>query len=427
MLLVTQSMGGENENLRQAVARMTLENISLREDMEAERKFRDKIASAGHSTFSIDEFFGTIFEEVLNLMNSSRGSIALMSQNPLDEKNQFYLVAFNGVNDRSVGTRLISFDEGEKIRQALSFGQSLTINDIRRGHYTSSMIRPFYLGDKPVGAICISNKKDGKDFNSQDESKLGNCVAEIEGQIKNINAKREGFFNFLTCVEARDFYTAVHSVRVGALARIIADELRMNVREQRIIEEYGCLHDLGKLAIPDAILLKEGKLDEKEYEWMKEHPALGVHMLGRSSDTNTTDIGIGIVGFHHERWDGTGYPKRISGEEIPYEARIIAVADAFDAMNSNRTYRQRLEAQQIQRILSENKETQFDRHLSQLFLDVLPSIVYTQINDGEAGSLFHSPFCGQTMRILPGEFVATTRHRSEKFKGYFPCPDCLGD
>ena len=134
------------------------------------------------------------------------------------------------------------------------------------------------------------------------------------------------------------------------------------------LEVGGLFHDIGKIGIPDAILRKESKLTDDEYSEIKNHPAIGAHIL--SSATIFQDI-IPIVKHHHEKYDGTGYPGKLKGEDIPYLARIAAIADTFDAMTSKRSYRDSLPMDIVISEFERCRGTQFDPKLDDLFLDIL--------------------------------------------------------
>ena len=130
----------------------------------------------------------------------------------------------------------------------------------------------------------------------------------------------------------------------------------------------GLFHDIGKIGVPDALLLKEGKLTDDEYSEIKNHPSIGKQIL--SNATIFKDM-IPIVYYHHEKYDGTGYPERLKGREIPYFARITAVADTFDAMTSNRSYRKALPLDVVRAEIERCSGTQFDPDIAKVFLDIL--------------------------------------------------------
>ena len=130
----------------------------------------------------------------------------------------------------------------------------------------------------------------------------------------------------------------------------------------------GLFHDIGKIGVPDSILQKHSRLTDDEYSQIKNHPSIGAHIL--SSATIFKDI-IPIVKHHHEKYDGNGYPGKLKGDNIPYLARIVSIADSFDAMSSKRTYRDSLPVDIIISEFEKNKGSQFDPKITDVFLDIL--------------------------------------------------------
>ena len=169
-------------------------------------------------------------------------------------------------------------------------------------------------------------------------------------------------------VEAKDLYTRGHSDRVSEYSVLIGEKLGLSEDELKTLRIGGLFHDIGKIGIPDKILLKTEKLTDDEYSEIKNHPSIGAHILGASSVFNNI---IPIVKHHHERYDGRGYPSGLNGEEIPYMARIAALADTFDAMTSKRSYRNALELNVVVQEIERCKGTQFDPQISDIFLDIL--------------------------------------------------------
>ncbi len=169
-------------------------------------------------------------------------------------------------------------------------------------------------------------------------------------------------------VEAKDFYTRGHSDRVSEYSVLLGKYLNLPEETLNTLRIGGLFHDVGKIGVPDSILQKESKLTDNEYSEIKNHPSIGAHIL--STATIFHDI-IPIVKHHHEKYDGTGYPGRLQGENIPYLARIAAVADSFDAMTSRRTYRDSLPIDVVIAEFRKCKGTQFDPKLADVFLDIL--------------------------------------------------------
>ncbi len=169
-------------------------------------------------------------------------------------------------------------------------------------------------------------------------------------------------------IDAKDKYTRGHSVRVANYSREIARRMGKSERDQEKIYRAALLHDVGKIRIPDDIINKPGKLTEEEYAFIKLHPVSGYHIL--KSFTKDQMIATGAK-FHHERYDGKGYPNGLVGENTPEHARIIGVADAYDAMASNRSYRKALPQEVIRDELLAGKGTQFDPRIVEVMIKMM--------------------------------------------------------
>ena len=186
-----------------------------------------------------------------------------------------------------------------------------------------------------------------------------------ERDNKIINESIETFTGF---IDAKDPYTNGHSKRVAIYTRLIAKEFGYDGEELDRIYYIALLHDCGKIGVPDNILGKPGKLTSEEFEIIKSHTVRGGEIL--SSFKSLENAGEGAL-YHHERYDGKGYPEGRAGEDIPFIARMICVADSFDAMNSNRVYRNKLSKEQIINEIETNKGKQFDPKVADVFLSIL--------------------------------------------------------
>jgi HD-GYP domain-containing protein (c-di-GMP phosphodiesterase class II) len=169
-------------------------------------------------------------------------------------------------------------------------------------------------------------------------------------------------------IERRDPYTHGHSARVTILAAAIAERLGCSGTDLDAIHLGGPLHDIGKLTVPDEVLLKPGRLDEHELREIRAHPSAGVRLI---EGLRGLEPAIPCVLHHHERWDGSGYPSRLAGSAIPRPARILAVADAFDAMTSSRPYRAALPVAEALGEVDRCAGSQFDPEATGAFLAVL--------------------------------------------------------
>ncbi len=163
--------------------------------------------------------------------------------------------------------------------------------------------------------------------------------------------------NMVNAVEKKDTYTAGHTLRVTMYALSLAEELHLKPEELRAIVQGGLVHDVGKIKIPDGVLNKPGKLLPDERALIEKHPVYGYDMcrnLGFMKEE------LSIIRSHHEKWDGSGYPDKLKGNDIPFFARIVAVADVYDALTSERSYRKAWTHVKAMAYLKENKETHFD-------------------------------------------------------------------
>lgn len=179
---------------------------------------------------------------------------------------------------------------------------------------------------------------------------------------------REAVEALADTVDMRDPGTFQHSRRVAELAEAIARQLGLDPDQVELIRSAGRVHDIGKIAVPDAVLLKPGRLTDEEFALMKKHPVAGAEILDRFPEYRR---GRSIVLHHHERWDGKGYPAGLAGRQIPLGARIMAVADSFDAMTSSRPYREGMPVSKALAILREGRGTQWDPEVVDAALAIL--------------------------------------------------------
>ncbi len=176
-------------------------------------------------------------------------------------------------------------------------------------------------------------------------------------------------FALAKALEARDDNTSSHSLNVTRYSILLGEHLGLDEDELRALSQGALMHDLGKIGIPDNILKKPGDLDESEFEIIKQHPMMTSEIL----DTlETSDHFAAIARSHHERWDGTGYPDGLNGEDIPLLARIVAIADAWDAMTSNRVYRDAMNENIALDIFEREQDSgQWDPYLAGKFIKLI--------------------------------------------------------
>ena len=177
----------------------------------------------------------------------------------------------------------------------------------------------------------------------------------------------DSIVSFAAALEGRDGYTLGHGERVAALAILVGRQMRVPTPRLRAIAAGALLHDVGKIGIPDAVLHKRGPLTAEEHDVIKEHTVRGCTMISAAS---TGPIERAVVRHHHERWDGAGYPDHLAGEAIPLEARIVAVADVYDALRSNRAYREAHTREAAITMIAEGSGSQFDPRCAGALLTV---------------------------------------------------------
>lgn len=173
-------------------------------------------------------------------------------------------------------------------------------------------------------------------------------------------------------LELRDDQTGAHATRVTELALRLARRVAPELGDEPELEYGFLLHDIGKIGVPDSILLKPGTLDEHEFALMKRHVTLGQRILDEIPYLSGTASNIAAA--HHERWDGTGYPNRLRGNAIPLAARIFSIIDAFDAMTTDRPYRQALSTDHALREIEKQAGSQFDPHLAKTFVAMMHEV-----------------------------------------------------
>lgn len=214
------------------------------------------------------------------------------------------------------------------------------------------------------------------EHNSELESfqvKLEQKVAEQTEELRIQQSKIKTLFvqtvmALSDAVDAKDRYTSGHSKRVAEYSRLIAERMGKSKEEQDEIYRAGLLHDVGKIRIPAEIINKPGMLTDEEYDTIKIHPATGYHILRGISEDGYIAVG---AKYHHERYDGKGYPNGLAGEKIPEVARILGVADSYDAMASNRSYRNALPQEVVRAEIEKGKGTQFDPNITDIMLQLI--------------------------------------------------------
>ena len=256
--------------------------------------------------------------------------------------------------------------------EVISSGQSVIVCDVHEhpayvkvGYPMDSLMSvAMTMGDKVIGVINVSDKTNKEEFTTYN-LKLVSAIAAVAAvsleNTRHLSEVKDLYFSavksLVMAIDAKDPYTHSHSIRVSQLSAAVAEVLGFPHREVEDIRLAGLLHDVGKIGIPENVLLKTGKLTNDEWEIMKQHPLLSVQILEHFKPFQHISK---WVRCEHERHDGKGYPDGLAGDEIPIQSRIIAAADAFDAITSDRYYRKRRSDAVAIEILEGHSGTQFD-------------------------------------------------------------------
>lgn len=334
------------------------------------RKYMQTVATKPYKIIAVDDDQGIL--DSLKVVLKRNGYDLTTFQNPIDaieflKKESYDLLLLDFIMDELHGDQVV-----EEIRK---FDKNLYIL-LLTGH--KDLAPPLEtLKQLEIQGYC--EKSDNLDqlliliesaLKSVDQMHL---IGQINEELKEKNEELEKAYLdtigiLRQTVEAKDTYTRGHSDRVSEYSILIGKKLGLDENTIHILKIGGLFHDIGKIGIPDSILLKETKLDDEEYSQIKNHPSIGAHILG---DVSMFQDIIPIVLHHHEKYDGHGYPSQLKGDDIPLVARIAAVADTFDAMTSKRSYRNSLPLEDVIAEIERCKGTQFDPNIADIFLDIL--------------------------------------------------------
>lgn len=333
-----------------------------------------------NTPFDLDTILEMLMTLANQLINTDASSILLMDE----EKGQLYFAAATGIKKNEI--KKIYLKKGEGIAGWVAEnGKPLHIPDVSKdklfskkvdqmtGFTTHSVLAvPLKIEDKVIGVTEVVNKKKNKHFSSEDIELLE--ILSTAGALAIQKARLYQDLNELfisavraiaDAIEAKDPYTRGHCERMRRFSLIIAEGLNLSEKEKKDLELSALLHDLGKIGVPDTILLKNDKPTPEEWEILKKHPVIGEEILKEIKQLKNVLPG---VRYHHERYDGKGYPDGIAGENIPLMARILAVADSYDAMTSDRPYRKGLATDIAEQELIRLKGQQFDPQCIDIFL-----------------------------------------------------------
>ena len=344
---------------------------------------------AGHYLANVEkqeELLKNILTDTVAVLDAQRGAIALLS--PTTNKLVLKAIETGFESNSKLKPTNLRIPYSDTIAQrCMAKGESIlykssddskniegTTGSISEGVMESILCVVLRTPRKKLGILHLDRGPLQPNF-TKDDLKLADALAShVSSGIECamlLDKQRNLFLNTVTilaqAVELRDIYTGGHTNRVTAIAMLLAHEAKMNEDELEKIRTGTPLHDIGKIGIDDAILRKPSKLTAEESEIMKQHTTKGAAIVMLVPDL--IDI-IPIVRSHHERWDGKGYPDGLKGEKIPRIARVVAIADAMDAMVSDRPYRKGLPLEKAFEEIGKGRDTQFDPTLVDAFLNM---------------------------------------------------------
>lgn len=262
--------------------------------------------------------------------------------------------------------------------------KTILVND----RYYELIVRPIpYLHQKCVGyLLALVDRTSEIKYMNAVESYKTDLEREVDRQTEHISAMRDSLvLGMASMVESRDDSTGNHIKRTYAVMQVYAEKLKKHKKELGVTDEFldmvtraAPMHDLGKIAVDDVVLKKQSRFTPEDFELMKVHPAEGAkivrNILTGVEDSEFVRIAENVAHYHHEKWDGTGYPDGLKGEEIPLEARIMALPDVFDALASKRRYKEPLPYDVVFPMIKGTLGSHFDPRLGQLFIDCRPQL-----------------------------------------------------
>lgn len=355
------------------------------------KKFQDglnKILQAVPKIYQLQPIASILEEILVEIMSFVNSENAFILIDDVTDTNNGNKSIFRGIGDYNTDIE----DFMEKLDATLieRIGYARTTKEVvlLDGGVVFPLINEF---KQTIGVIYVESDdfEEGlkllEIFSSQAASSLNNAFLHSLVNIKNeelnktYDELKETYMDTIEAlrlaVDAKDVYTRGHSDRVAYYAVKIGEAYGLSQKELDMLKAGGVFHDVGKIGTADDILLKTERLDDKEYYEIKRHPVKGAHIL--SAVSMFRDV-VPLVKYHHERVDGTGYPEGLKGDEIPFLARIISVADAFDAMTSDRLYRSKLQLEDAKNQLMKGAGTQFDAEVVHTFIKLLDNFEQMQ-------------------------------------------------
>jgi response regulator RpfG family c-di-GMP phosphodiesterase len=315
-----------------------------------------------------------IFQEMVNLANKVVGGEVCAILLHDKDYQEFDAIVVKGVSPsffKNIMIPSLSSFLNETVRRK----EPLLLNLIDNAVFSSVICAPLKMRGQVFGVIVLSGKGNEHVYSERDLYYVQSIANRASLNIENRLLYESLYTNLLSTfqslaksIQARDHYTEEHSVRVMNLATKIAEVMDCTSGEIESLRIAATLHDVGKIAIPDNILLKPGRLTDEEFDIIKNHPVVGENILKPLPILDTERL---IIRHHHERWDGKGYPDGLCASDIPFLSRILTAVDSYDAMTNNRPYRKAMERDDALDELRRNIHRQFDEEIVNCFIRIL--------------------------------------------------------
>lgn len=363
-----------NHNLEDQVAQLEQSKAVIQDLMK-------KIGTVITSEEKTEGLLDLITESMVKAMGAESGAVILLAEAG-SEKNFSQLVAWGKEREKllhlaSQKTSALTWMSQEKRpiiinRSGDASGAAQDPDDLT---YRSLLCVPLRYKNQSQGCVLVLNKQNEQPFVQEDVSLLENVTGQISVAAENSRLAKDAEHSYVetiralaVAVEERDAYTSGHLERVADFSVKIAERMKMDAKAIQTLRDAAFLHDVGKIAIEDSILLKPGKLTPEERRIMETHAEKGEKII---APLRTFKDLREIVRHHQEWYDGNGYPDRVKGNEISLSARILTVADVYDALTTTRPYRQAFPPEEALRIMKAESGTHFDPQVLQVFLDVI--------------------------------------------------------
>jgi HD-GYP domain-containing protein (c-di-GMP phosphodiesterase class II) len=364
-------------------------SANMKSKLSEVKKLKKKVRQLEHlvdasivfsSTLDIAELLNLIMQVAEKTVEAEASSVFRIDE----DKNDLFFLTARGSKGKEAREIRVPMGKGI-VGWVAKHGKPLLVADVTKDKrfyrvvdkktqfITRSILAvPLFIKNKIIGVAEVLNKKGNRHFTTDDQelfTALGNQIAVAIENASLYQALDKLFMASITsiveAIDAKDPYTKGHSVRVVEYSMRIGEGIKLAKDPLKTLEVSAILHDVGKIGIPDEILRKPGRLTDEEYAYIKKHPMFGAEII--TPIAQMKELMPNIL-HHHERFDGKGYPDGLQGKNIPLCARIIAIADSFDAMTSGRLYRSKFTDDQAYQELIDHRGTQFDPKLVDIFL-----------------------------------------------------------